>query len=166
PGEHSQTPIEFNQSYTEAFETDAVAQIEQRLESCLADAAIRVDDCEAASWEDTGWNAMTDMQRTWEQPPEIELVPADPETAGETDLTQYSGPVTARVVDGSINVSYQVRDDEDDDWMDRDRVYSPFETNGLEPMEFPITLDGDEIQVDYSALDQYNPSWLSQESQD
>ncbi|MDN6150998.1 MAG: hypothetical protein L0I91_06160 [Yaniella sp.] len=166
PGEHSQTPIEFNQSYTEAFETDAVAQIAQRVESCLADATIRVDDCEAASWEDTGWNAMTDMQRTWEQPPEIELVPADPETEGETDLTQYSGPVTARVVDGSINVSYQVRDDEDDDWMDRDRIYSPFQGSGFEPMEFPITLDGEEIKIDYSALDQYNPSWLSQEFRD
>src|SRR5699024_6441038 len=91
PGGNSQTSIDVNQSYTEAFETAAVDQIEQRLESCLADATIRVEDCEAASWEDTGWNAMTNMQRTWEHPPEIELVPADPETEGETELTQYSG---------------------------------------------------------------------------
>lgn len=166
PGEVSTTPIEFSQRYTAAFEEDAVAQVEQRLESCLEDNTIRIADCEAASWEDTSWNAMSNMERIWERSPEIELVPAESEDvfAGSgTDLTEYSGPVNARVVEGSINLTYEVRDDEDDDWTDRERVYSPFETGPFEPMEFPMSLDGDEIVIDYSALDEYNPDWLSPE---
>ena len=163
PGEVSATPIEFSQRYTEAFETDAIAIIEQRLESCLADKTIRIDDCEAASWEDTMWTAMSNMQRVWETPPVIELVPAGADTWYDTvDLTEYAGPVTARVTDGSINLTYQVRDDEDDDWMDRERVYDPF-TVGFQPMEFPVTLEDDEIVVDFAALDEYNPAWLSPE---
>lgn len=164
PGQVSTTPIEFNQSYTSAFEDDAISQIEQRLESCLADATIRIDDCEAASWEDTAWTAMTDMERTWDRAPEVELVPAnsDPYFDSEHDLTDYAGPVIARITDGSINLTYQVRDDEDDDWMDRERVYSPFEID-FEPMEFPVSIDDDEISVDYSALNEYNPDWLSQD---
>src|SRR5699024_3438440 len=145
--------IEFSQRYTEEFEQDTVAQVEQRLESCLADGSIRVDDCEAASWEDTGWNAMTDLERTWDTAPEIELVPAESDPyASDTEITEYSGPVTARVVEGRINATYQVRDDEDQDWMERDRTYSPFGDSWLDPMEFPVTLDGDEINIDFSAL--------------
>ena len=167
PGEISSTPIEFSQRYTEEFEQDTVAQVEQRLESCLADGSIRVDDCEAASWEDTGWNAMTDLERTWDTAPEIELVPSESDPyASDTEITEYSGPVTARVVEGRINATYQVRDDEDQDWMERDRTYSPFGDSWLDPMEFPVTLDGDEINIDFSALDEYNTSWLSQESRD
>ncbi|HJF15720.1 MAG TPA: hypothetical protein K8V32_13160, partial [Enteractinococcus helveticum] len=78
----------------------------------------------------------------------------------------YSGPVVARVTEGSIHLSYQVRDDEDQDWMDRERVYSPFQVGFFEPMEFQVTLDGDEIVIDYSPLDQYNPDWLSPEFRD
>ena len=168
PGEVSETPIEFSQSYTEAFETDVIAAVENRLESCLADRTIRVDECEAASWEDTSWTAMKDMVRTWEVQPEIEVLPSDADTSfgGTTDLTQYSGPVVARVTEGSIHLSYQVRDDEDQDWMDRERVYSPFQVGFFEPMEFQVTLDGDEIVIDYSPLDQYNPDWLSPEFRD
>lgn len=168
PGEISETPIEFSQSYTEAFETDVIAAVENRLEACLADGTIRVDECEAASWEDTAWVAMKDMVRTWEVAPEIEVQPADADTSfgATTDLTQYSGPVVARVTDGSIHLSYQVRDDEDQDWMDRERVYSPFQVGFFEPMEFQVTLDGDEIVIDYSPLDQYNPDWLSSEFRD
>ncbi|HIY85150.1 MAG TPA: hypothetical protein H9822_01710 [Candidatus Yaniella excrementavium] len=166
PGEHLQTPIEFNQGYTEAFETDVIAEVEQRLESCLADETIRIADCEAASWEDTGWNAMTNMERTWATTPEIELVPVETDAYGDgVDLTEYSGPVVARIVEGDITVSYEVRDDEDQDWQERERTYAPFGGWGDE-MEFPVTLDGDEIQIDYSALDEPNPSWLSQEFRD
>lgn len=165
PGELSATPIEFSQRYTSAFEDDAIAQVEQRLEACLADQSIRIDDCEAASWEDTNWNAMSGMERIWDRAPEIELVPADVDAfdTSDVDLTEYSGPVNARVVDGSINLTYEVRDDEDDDWMEREQVYSPFETGVFEPMEFPVSLDGDDIVIDYSALDEYNPDWLSPE---
>lgn len=165
PGEVSATPIEFSQRYTSAFEDDAIAQVEQRLEACLADQTIRIDDCEAASWEDTNWNAMSGMERIWDRAPEIELVPADADAfdTSDVDLTEYSGPVNARVVEGSINLTYEVRDDEDDDWMEREQVYSPFEQDVFEPMEFPVSLDGDEIVIDYSALDEYNPDWLSPE---
>ena len=166
PGEVSAEPIEFSQQYTSAFEQDAVDEIEQRLESCVASTVIRIDDCEAASWEDTAWNAMTDIERTWEQTPEITLVPAEPdgEYGSDDSLEDYSGPVTAQVDDGRITINYKVRDDADDDWTDdRDRTYSPFQTNGIGPMEFPVTVDGDEISVDYSALDEPNPQWLSPE---
>lgn len=37
---------------------------------------------------------------------------------------------------------------------------TPGEASGT-PMEFPVTLDGDEIQVDYSVLDEYNSRWRS-----
>jgi hypothetical protein len=165
PGELSDTPIEFSQRYTEEFEQDVVAAVEQRLESCLADRTIRIDDCEAASWEDTAWEAMTDMTRTWDTPPEIEVVPVDTDDffGTETDLTDYSGPVVARVTEGRINVTYEVRDDEDQDWMERERTYEPFYTGFYEPMEFPVTLDGEELTIDFSPLDEYNPDWLSPE---
>jgi len=165
PGEVSTTPIEFSQRYTPAFEQDTIAQIEQRLESCLADQTIRVADCEAASWEDTAWTAMSDMVRTWDTSPEIEVVPvgSDPYFDSDVDLTEYSGPVIARITEGRINLTYNVRDDEDQDWMEREQTYEPFHTGFYEPMEFPVTLDGDEINIDYSPLDEYNPDWLSQE---
>lgn len=166
PGEVSAEPIEFSQQYTSSFEQDAVEQIEQRLESCVASTVIRIEDCEAASWEDTAWNAMTDIERTWEQTPDITLVPAesDGEFGSDDSLEDYSGPVTAQVDDGRINISYKVRDDADDDWSnDRDRTYNPFQAGGIGPMEFPVTVDGDEISIDYSALDEPNPQWLSPE---
>ncbi|WP_022870313.1 hypothetical protein [Yaniella halotolerans] len=166
PGEFSETPIEFNQRYTEAFETDVIAEVEQRLEACVANETIRIDDCDAASWEDTGWNAMTNIQRTWATTPEVELVPAETEPyADGSDITDSSGPVVARIVEGDITVTYEVRDDEDQDWSERERTYPPFGGWG-DAMEFPVTLNGDEIQIDYSALDEPNPSWLSQEFRD
>src|SRR5699024_72974 len=101
--EHLQTPIEFNQGYTEAFETDVIAKVEQRLESCLADETIRIADCEAASWEDIGWNAMTNMERTWATTPEIELVPVEADAYGDgVDLTEYSGPTGTSSISGVV----------------------------------------------------------------
>src|SRR5699024_4573296 len=84
PGENSETPIEFNQRYNEAFAQDVVTTVRQRLESCLTNGVIRIPDCEAASWEDTIWEAMTDIQRTWESVPTIEVVPADTSEYGES----------------------------------------------------------------------------------
>jgi len=167
PGEVSDTPIEFSQRYTEAFETDVVAQIEQRLESCVANETIRIADCEAASWEDTWWEAMTNIERSWATSPEIELVPADEGSYfGDTDITEYSGPVNARIVEGTIDISYEVRNDEDDDWRESDQVYSPFSHGWSGAMELPVTLDGEEINIDFSPLDEYNTAWLSAEQQD
>lgn len=163
PGELAETPIEFSQGYTEAFAEDVITQVEQRLEACVADGTIRIDDCEAASWEDTIWEAMTDIERTWDTPPVIEVVPVDSDEffGSDVELSQYSGPVVARVTDGRIDISYQVRDREDQDWMERDRSYDPFRTGFYEPMEFPVTVEGDELNIDFAPLDEYNPDWLS-----
>lgn len=167
PGEVSGTPIEFSQRYTEAFETDVVAQIEERLESCVADETIRIEDCEAASWEDTWYEAMTNIERSWATPPEIELVPADEDSYyGTTSITDYSGPVTARIVAGSIDITYEARNDADDEWREQSSTYSPFSSGWTGAMELPVTLDGDEITIDYSPLDEYNTSWLSDDFQD
>src|SRR5699024_12401599 len=65
PGETASDAIEFSQHYTAEFEDDGIEEIEQRLESCIADKEIRLEDCEAASWEDTLWNAITDIERSW-----------------------------------------------------------------------------------------------------
>ncbi|MDN5818739.1 MAG: hypothetical protein L0I94_10665 [Yaniella sp.] len=167
PGEISGTPIEFSQRYTEAFETDVVEQIEQRLESCVADETIRIADCEAASWEDTWYEAMTNIERSWATPPEIKLVPADDDPSfGTTSITEYSGPVTARIVEGSIDITYEARNDADDDWREQNSTYSPFSHGWSGAMELPVTLDGDDINIDFSPLDEYNSSWLSDDFQD
>lgn len=166
PGETASEAIEFSQHYTADFQDDVVAQIEQRLESCIADKDIRIDDCEAASWEDTMWNAITDIERSWDTPPEIVLEPVDSEWGfdSEMDITEYSGPVVARIDDGTINVTYKVRDDADEDWSDeRETTYSPFVDDGFMPMELPVSLNGDEIEIDYSALDEPDPEALSPE---
>lgn len=157
------------EQYTGSFEEDAVQQIEQRLESCVADGDIRVENCEVASWEDTGWNAIAEIERTWQETPEVVLEPAGGESGAlwgsDADLTEYFGPVATRIYDGRINITYKVRDESEQDWSStRERTYSPFQTDGFSPMELPVTLDGDEITIDYSALNEPNPQWLNPEN--
>ena len=166
PGETASEPIEFKQHYTAEFQDDVVEEIEKRLESCIADKDIRLENCEAASWEDTLWNAITDIERSWETEPKVVLEPAEdgPQLDSDFDITEYSGPVVARIEDGSINVTYKVRDESDEDWSDeRESTYDPFVEDSFTPMELPVTLKGDDIQIDYSALDEPDPSVLNQE---
>ncbi|HIW46483.1 MAG TPA: hypothetical protein H9884_06235 [Candidatus Yaniella excrementigallinarum] len=166
PGETASDPIEFSQHYTAEFEDDVIEEIEQRLESCIADKDIRLEDCEAASWEDTLWNAITDIERSWETKPEVVLEPAEDESGYDSsfDITEYSGPIVARIEEGSINVTYKVRDEADEDWSDEhESTYEPFKGDGFSPMELPVTLKGDDIEIDYSALDEPDPSVLNPE---
>src|SRR5699024_9146707 len=113
-------PIEFSQHYTAEFEDDVIEEIEQRLESCIADKDIRLEDCEAASWEDTLWNAITDIERSWETKAEVVLEPAEDEPGYDPsfDMPEYSGPIAARMEEGWINVTNKVRDEADEDWAD------------------------------------------------
>src|SRR5699024_1538327 len=77
PGETASDPIEFSQHYTAEFEDDVIEEIEQRLESCIADKDIRLEDCDAASCEDSVWNAITDSERSWETKPGVVLESAE-----------------------------------------------------------------------------------------
>src|SRR5699024_9210398 len=61
---------------------------------------------------------------------------------------------------------YQVRNDAAQDWQDRSQVIRPFQPGYLQPMELPVTLDGEVIIIDDSALDEYNPAWLSADFQE
>lgn len=147
---------------------EASRSIEQRLEACIADTHIRIADCEVASWEDLTWGAMTDIRRRWEQPPHVAIGPAHLDSLDEgheLDLTTYTGELLATVYDGTIAITYQGRDYEDEEWSEyMEWVYAPFES-ATGPFELPVTFNGTDIIVDYSPLDEFNPAWLKPERQ-
>ena len=160
--DQSQSLIAFRQGYTKAVVTDASRQIMDRIGSCVADEVIRIPDCEAASWEDTSWKAIRKIERSWSSNPTVAVISADQDDVYDTessDVSQLTGQLAAVINDGDIDVSYQVRDSEDEDWFDLTDTYSPFEVD-YEQTRFPITIDGDKLSVDLSALDKYNPDWL------
>src|SRR5699024_7051413 len=85
------------------------------------------------------------------------LEPAEDESGYDSsfDITEYSGPIVARIEEGSINVTYKDRDEADEDWSDEhESTYEPFKGDGFSPMELPVTLKGDDIEIDYSELDE------------
>lgn len=167
--------VSFAPTYTSDVITDATAKVEDRISSCLADKTIRIEDCEAASWEDTSWEAMRNINRSWATNPDPIVISEDDSEyysgLSQEDADQLHGDLAVVIDGGTIEVEYDRRDDSDEDWNSSSATYQPFEVSSDDGwsttgMVFPITIDGDELSVDMSALDEYNSEWLTSEFRD
>lgn len=156
--------VAFQQGYTDAVAKDAAAAFEPYMTTCVQDKVIVVPDCKAASFEAKFHDATNSITRSWAGTPTVRVT-AEGASSGyggtdQADLSTVTGPLVAVVDDGDLTVTHKVRDsyNEDTKWEDidaTDDTINPFQS-GYSAIEFPITIDGDKLSVDTSALDVIN----------
>lgn len=155
--------LTFPRSYNaEALQAEVQKQIDARIASCITDKVIVIPTCKAASWEDTYYGAMQKLDRSWDKQPVAEVM-RESDYGQTTDLAGYTGPLSARVTDGDIDASYEVRDEDGEPWSPRTDSYNPFNPGYSGYLNFPISIDGDTLTVDMSALDTSYNDWLKPE---
>ena len=163
--------VAFSPHYSEAVITDAKAQVLASIESCTTPTELIIAGCEIASWHSPRYDAMTNIQRKWTRVPKVLIIPADEYTSywdqgkyGIEELTPDT-ELVAVISDARLEITYDARNEGDSDWITgRSHKVTPFvaDPDGWtsDPMEFPITIDGDTLTVDTSAINQTRPEWL------
>lgn len=166
--EAPKTPtVAFQLGYTQAVVDDALAQVEPLLDACLTRNVIVPEGCEIASWENKYWDAMTDIERTWGEEPQL-LVAHDLDGMWEyeqPDPSTVTGDLSVFLVKGKIDLVYSARNEGDDDWNEgRTHNIRPFVESGgsmfSDPLALPITIDGDTLTVDTSKLNKQHDGWV------
>ncbi|WP_029069469.1 hypothetical protein [Jonesia quinghaiensis] len=166
--EGPKTPtVAFQRGYTQAVVDDALAQVEPLLDACLTRNVIVPEGCEIASWENKYWDAMTDIERTWGEEPQL-LVANELNGMWEyeqPDPSTVTGDLSVFLVEGRIDLVYSARNEGDDDWNEgRTHNIRPFVESGgslfSDPLALPITIDGDTLTVDTSKLNKQHDSWV------
>ena len=172
PGQENETAwVSFYPRYTEAVITDAKEQVLASIESCTNSTELIIEGCEIASWHTDRFDAMTNIQRQWSRTPTVLIVPADGYSSYR-DQDDYSIDELMPTIDlvavisqARLEITYDARNEGDSDWLTGlSKTITPFTSDPdgwtTDPIEFPITIDGDNLTVDMSAIRQTHPEWL------
>lgn len=157
----SSSYIHFEPRFTGALFTDATALVNKALEKCVQGSALVVEGCEIANFEDQYWEAMTGISRSWDEDPSLSVVDgANGAATTPEEAVSLSGEgLSVRVDDASIRIDYKARNDAEDEWQDDYSTRNPFLSGYWDPTLFPITIDGDKLTVDTSAINVEPEDW-------
>ena len=151
--------ISFKAAYNENVLEEVESQVSKAITKCdSSDNKIIVDGCEIGAWEARSWEAMRIKDRSWTSGPTVHLIPRGEgeNGSGNYALEDLSGPLSA-VIEAELKLTYEVRDDAEHDWIERETTFNPFDEldsdswwGGLE--EFPIEITDESLTVDLSAI--------------
>lgn len=157
------TVVAFVEQYTDAVITDATAQLMSTFDGCLEYNKILLTSCRIASW-DYSSAALTDIRRSWAEEPRPMVLSAEDADSAEP-LTQpaassLNGDLVVVIYGGEIKLDFKYRYYEDSEWSGDFTTISPFVTDSWDPLQLPVTIDGDTLTVDTTALEKVHSDWV------
>lgn len=170
--------IGFSPVYTQAVVDDATAQVLASLESCTQPTVLIVEGCEIVSWnpDEYSYATISNITRSWVSGPTVDILAQFSESAGYSDYRDYGismdtisaeTQLVAVISEGTIQYTYDGRyESYDYEFENRSQKLQPFvedvDSWNNEPLAFPITIEGDTLTVDVSAIRQTHPEWITQ----
>lgn len=128
--------INFPLTYTDAFEADVKAEIEARIAQCFASPHFEPSGCERTLFMDDYGPAVTQIRRSWKNPPRFQWYPP----SQEGDVHQ---PARMVLTGGDMDIKYKWRWTTEDTWEPDDLTRSNvFGSGGDTWVEVNMVSDG------------------------